>query len=37
MANSYILELSEDGKTVFGVNDWSIKSITIPDGVKKIW
>ena len=36
MANSDILKLSNDGKTVIGVNDRSVKSITIPDGVTKI-
>ena len=36
MANSDILKLSEDGKTVIGVYDKSVKSITIPDGVTKI-
>ena len=36
MANSDILKLSEDGKTVIGVNDRSVKSITIPDGVTSI-
>ena len=36
MANSDILKLSEDGKTVIGVNDRFVKSITIPDGVTQI-
>ncbi len=36
MANSDILKLSEDGKTVIGVSDESVKSITIPDGVTEI-
>ena len=27
-----ILELSEDGKTIIGVNDEKITHITIPDG-----
>ena len=36
MANSDILKLSNDGKTVIGVNDMSVKSITIPDGVTGI-
>ena len=36
MANSDILKLSNYGKTVIGVYDKSVKSITIPDGVTKI-
>lgn len=35
MANSDILELSKDGKTVIGY-DKSVKSITIPDGITGI-
>ena len=31
-----ILELSEDGKTIIGVNDEKITHITIPDGVTTI-
>ena len=31
-----ILKLSEDGKTIIGVNDKKITHITIPEGVTKI-